>query len=78
MYWNQTGAGLGRLARDISLLTGCDVEANEISIVMSAAAYQLLNKTKSIASDDPFGAIFLKPVTDEIAEVEEEDFVEKN
>ena len=33
---------------------------------------RLLNKTKSIATDDPFGAIFLKQVTDGIAEADEE------
>lgn len=37
------GAGLGRLARDIALMTGYSVEANEISIVMAAAAHKLLH-----------------------------------
>ena len=37
------GAGLGRLASDIAC-AGFHVEANEISIIMAAAAYQILNQ----------------------------------
>ncbi len=40
------GAGLGRLARDISLV-GFDVQGNELSLCMSAAAHHLLNGNMS-------------------------------
>ena len=51
------GSGLARLARDTSLV-GFDVEANELSICMSAAAYRLLHgQVKGVVH--PFAFDFL-------------------
>ena len=52
------GSGLGRLARDASLV-GFDVEANELSITMSAAAYQFLNENMTTGKVHPFAFDFL-------------------
>jgi N2227-like protein. len=52
------GSGLGRLARDTSLV-GFDVEANELSITMSAAAYHFLNGLKTTGKVHPFAFDFL-------------------
>jgi len=52
------GSGLGRLARDTSL-AGFDVEANELSITMSAAAYHFLNGMKTVGKVHPFAFDFL-------------------
>jgi hypothetical protein len=52
------GAGLGRLARDISLV-GFDVQANELSLCMSAAAHQFLNGNMTKGYVHPFALDFL-------------------
>lgn len=52
------GSGLGRLARDTSL-AGFDVEANELSVTMSAAAYKFLNGIKTAGKVHPFAFDFL-------------------
>ena len=51
------GAGLGRLAFDI-YKEGFHVEANEISIVMAAAAHQLLNENIRCGGDGGGGEIY--------------------
>ena len=52
------GAGLGRLARDISL-AGFNVQANELSLVMSTVAYHFLNGNVDKSYVHPFAFDFL-------------------